>query len=262
MWLVEDDDTKLYLLGTMHALPEATVWDGGAVANAIAAADALILELSPAELAAAGPEFQRLAPRDTPLPIERRLPAEALASYRALEASGPGRSFGGDTLDDWAVMVMMGQRAAQNAALDPANGVETLLTARFRAAGKPIGGLESARGQLTMFETLDAKTQRILLTHAAAGAGDAVAEVGALTAAWARGDVAALEKMINEDVDAVPAARAAIITDRNRRWSAWAQRRMDRPGTLLVAVGTGHLVGDDGLPALLAAAGFKVTRVQ
>jgi uncharacterized protein YbaP (TraB family) len=262
MWLVEDDDTELYLLGTMHALPAATDWDDGKVGAAIAAADELVLELSPAELAKVGGVFQRLAPRTAPLPVERRLPADALAAYRALEASGPGQPFGGDTLDDWAVMVLMGQRVAQNAALSPANGVETVLTASFADAGKPVRGLESAEGQLMAFETLDAATQRALLTNAAAGANDAVAEVGALTAAWSRGDIAALEKMVNEDVDAVPAARAALLTERNLAWSRWAKARMDRPGTVLVAVGTGHLIGRDGLPTLLEAEGLKVTRVQ
>lgn len=262
MWLVEDDDTRIYLLGTMHALPAGTDWDDGEVGKAIASADELILELSPDQLAAVGAEFQRLAPRDTPLAIDKRLPAPALTAYRTLEASGPGRPFGGDALDDWAVMVMMGQRVAQNARLLPSNGVETGLTAHFNEAGKPIGGLESARAQLMMFETLDPATQRLLLTRAAAGADKAVAEVETLTAAWSRGDVKALETMINEDVDAVPAARATIITDRNRRWSIWAKQRMTKPGTLLVAVGAGHLVGADGLPALLEADGLKVTRVQ
>lgn len=262
MWLVEDDDTRLYLLGTMHALPAGTDWDEGAVGKAIAAADELILELSPEQLAAAGAEFQRLAPRSAPLPIDQRLPATALAAYRTLEASGAGQSFGGDALDDWAVMVVMGQRVAQNARLLPSNGVETGLTARFTEAGKPIAGLETAHQQLMLFETLDAATQRALLTRAAAGAGKAVADVDALTAAWSRGDEKALEAMINDDVDAVPAARAAIITERNRRWSLWAKQRMAKPGTVLVAVGAGHLVGADGLPALLEAEGLKVTRVQ
>lgn len=262
MWLVEDDDTRLYLLGTMHALPATTDWDDGKVGDAIAAADELVLELAPPELAKVGGIFQRLAPRTAPLPVDRRLPAKALAAYRALEASGSGQPFGGDALDDWAVMVLMGQRVAQNAALSPANGVETVLTANFTGAGKPVSGLESAEGQLMAFETLDAATQRALLTNAAAGAGDAVAEVGALTAAWSRGDIAALEKMVNEDIDAVPVARAALLTKRNRAWSLWAKARMERPGTLLVAVGTGHLIGSDGLPTLLQAEGLKVTRVQ
>lgn len=260
MWLVEDGDTRIYLLGTMHALPRGTDWDDGKVAGAIAAADELVLELPPEELAAAGEIFQALAPRSAPLAMEKRLPAAALARYRALEASGS--YFGGDKLDDWAVVVLMGQRVAKNAALMPSQGVETGLTAAFEAVGKPVGGLETAKEQLMLFETLDPQTQRVLLTRAAAKADTAVQDVNALTAAWARGDVAALEKVINEDVDVAPAARAAIITDRNRRWSAWIKQRMARPGTVMLAVGAGHLVGTDGVPTMLEAEGVKVTRVQ
>lgn len=260
MWLVADDDTQIHILGAMHALPRGTDWDGGKVTDAVGAADELVMELSPAELADAGAVFQTLAPRTAPLAIDKRLPPQALANYRALEASGG--DFGGDGLDDWAVMVLMGQRVAQNAELDSSDGVETRLTERFRDARKPIRGLETAREQLMLFETLDPKTQRTLLTRAAEKSDDAVKDVSALTAAWGRGDVAALEKIINEDVDAVPAARKAIVTDRNRRWSAWVRKRLEQPGTVLMAVGAGHLVGRDGLPAMLEAEGLKVTRVQ
>ena len=260
MWLVEDADTRVYLLGTMHALPPGTDWDDGVVGQAIASADELVMELSPTQLAAAGAEFQQLAPRKAPLAIDARLRGKALTNYRALEDSGS--AFGGDKLDDWAVMVLMGQRVAQDANLSGSDGVENGLTRQFQAAGKPIAGLETARTQLMLFETLDAPTQRALLIRAAEGADDAVNEVTALTAAWSRGDVAALEKMINEDVEAVPAARQAIITDRNQRWSAWVQTRMARPGTVMMAVGAGHLVGGDGVPAMLVAKGLIVTRVQ
>ncbi len=260
MWLAKDDDTRVYILGTMHALPRGTDWNHGKVGAAIDAADELVLELPPAELDAAGEVFQELAPRQTPLAIEARLSGKALVGYRALEASG--RGFGGDGFDDWAVMVLMGQRVAQNAELSPADGVETRLTEQFEAAGKPIGGLETAREQLMLFETLDAATQRALLVRTAEESGIAVEQVGALTAAWGRGDVATLEKVINEDIDALPAARRAILTDRNRRWAAWVTQRMRRPGTVLMAVGAGHLVGRDGLPAMLEADGWKVIRVQ
>src|SRR3546814_14674390 len=98
--------------------------------------------------------------------------------------------------------------------------------------------------------------------RAAEEAGGAVKEVGALTAAWGRGDVAALETVINEDIDSVPAARKAILTDRNRRWSAWVTRRLEQPGTVLMAGGAGQLVGSDGVPAMVGADGLKVTRVR
>lgn len=260
MWLAEDADTRIYILGSMHALPRGTDWDDGAVGTAIEAADELVMELSPAELSAAAEAFRALAPREAPLAIDSRLTGKGLKNYRALEASG--RRLNGDGFDDWAVMVLMGQRIAQNAELSPAEGIEAQLTERFEAAGKPIAGLERARAQLMFFEALDPGTQRALLTGAAEKADTAVADVLALTAAWGRGDVAALEKVINEGIDAVPAARTAIITDRNRRWSAWAKQRMERPGTVLMAVGAGHLVGDEGVPALLEAGGLTVTRVQ
>lgn len=260
MWLVADEDTQIYLLGTMHALPRGTDWSGGKVAAAIAKSDELVLELSPDEAERAGSVFRTLAPRAAPLAMSERLPPAALAGYRALEASGA--AFDGDTLDDWAVLVLMGQRAARNAALSSSDGVETGLTAMFEAEGKPISGLETARAQLYLFETLDPATQRALLVNAASGAKDAVNDVRKLTAAWSRADVAALEAIINDDVDTVPAARKAIITDRNGAWAAWVRQRLDRPGTVMVAVGAGHMVGTDGLPALLEAAGVEVRRVQ
>ena len=259
MWLVEDDDTHIYMLGTMHALPAGTDWDGGKVATAVAAADELMLELSPRQLAEAGRVFRELAPREKPLAMDARLPPPALAAYRRLEA---GSDFGGDALDDWAILVLMGQRVADEAALSPSDGVEAGLTAAFDKAGKPISGLESAESQLMLFETLDPQTQRVLLTRAAAKADKAVQDVDALTAAWTRGDIAALEKLINEDIDVVPAARKAILTDRNRRWTAWIRQRMERPGTVMLAVGAGHLVGSDSVPAMLEAEGYKVSRVQ
>ena len=259
MWVVEDADTRIYMLGTMHALPAGTDWNRGKVAEAAASADELMLELSPSQLAEAGAVFQALAPRDKPLAMEARLPPGALAAYRKLEA---GSDFGGDRLDDWAVLVLMGQKVAAEAELSPADGVESGLTESFRAAGKPISGLESARTQLMLFETLDPATQRTLLVSAAENADHALADVNAMAAAWSRGDADALAKVVNEDVDRVPAARKAIITDRNRRWSGWVKTRMDKPGTVLMAVGAGHLVGTDSVPAMLAADGYKVTRVQ
>jgi len=259
MWLVEDDDTHIYMLGTMHALPPGTDWNRGKVADAVGAADELMLELSPRELAAAGDVFRELAPRSAPLAMSARLPAKALAGYRTIEGDS---DLGGDTLDDWAVLVLMGQRVAQRAELSPADGVEAGLTAAFIKAGKPVRGLESAKAQLTLFETLDPDTQRTLLVRAAENSARAESDVLAMTAAWSRGDADALAKVVNEDVDQVPAARKAILTDRNRRWSAWVKRRLDQPGTVLMAVGAGHLVGTDSVPAMLAAEGLKVTRAQ
>src|SRR3546814_14381711 len=116
------------------------------------------MELSPTELSAASEEFQRLAPRAAPLAIDRRLPPAALAGYRALEASGS--AFPADALDDWAVMVLMGQRVARNAALSPVNGVEAVLMQHSVDGAQTIAGLETAQSTLVVYDKSDSLSPR------------------------------------------------------------------------------------------------------
>jgi len=60
-----------------------------------------------------------------------------------------------------------------------------------------------------------------------------------------------------------PALYEAFLRRRNRAWSdKLAAEMAAASGVELVNVGALHMVGDDGLPALLAARGFKVERVQ
>jgi uncharacterized protein YbaP (TraB family) len=76
---------------------------------------------------------------------------------------------------------------------------------------------------------------------------------------WAEGDLAALKK---DDLDTMKAATPAdyerLITRRNRRWADVLVRLVGGRGTTLVVVGAGHLIGPEGVPALLRARGLRV----
>lgn len=261
MWAVEDSDTTLYLLGTMHALPDGTDWNRGAVADAIAAADSLLLELSPAELANASAVMARLARRESALPLIERLPADLADEAQALDGHRLNIIEAG-MLDDWAIALALSNAAARDAGLSGENGVEAGLARAFAASGKPVTGLESAMGQLMLFETLPDAAQRAMLVQGIAEQDRAPAKVRDLTRAWAKGDVAAIDATIRDDMARNPHAMRVLLTDRNRLWAEQLAVRMDRPGTVLVAVGAGHLAGPDNVPALLAAQGWSVRRVQ
>jgi uncharacterized protein YbaP (TraB family) len=53
-----------------------------------------------------------------------------------------------------------------------------------------------------------------------------------------------------------------LITDRNVAWAKWVKARLDKPGTVFVAVGAGHLAGTGSVQDQLATAGVVSKRVQ
>ena len=84
-------------------------------------------------------------------------------------------------------------------------------------------------------------------------------DVATLDDAWARGDVKTLSHDLTRDLrSAGPEIYAALIRDRNRRWAEQIDLMMKGSGTAFIAVGAAHLVGKDGVPALLRAKGYKV----
>jgi hypothetical protein len=80
--------------------------------------------------------------------------------------------------------------------------------------------------------------------------------------AWSRGDPDAIEKSFADDPEFTPALRDLLIRQRDRNWAEALAKRLEKPGTVFVAVGAGHLVGPDSVQKMLAAKGLKVVRVQ
>ena len=78
--------------------------------------------------------------------------------------------------------------------------------------------------------------------------------------AWETGDVAALEKLLNEVQRQTPTLFKRLVSDRNQRWMTKVEELLRGNKNAMVVVGAGHLVGSDGLVELLRKKGFKVTQ--
>src|SRR3546814_2313164 len=93
----------------------------------------------------------------------------------------------------------------------------------------------------------DLADQRSLLSAVIEEEGSMKEQFQQLIAAWARGDVTALEELADDELKANPNVRKVLLTSRNARWADWIAKRMDTPGTVFVAVGAGHLAGDESV---------------
>lgn len=259
LYRVSDGDTVIWLFGTVHSLPPGTRWQTPAIAQAIMASDELVTEIPAADANSAATTFARAAQAERPSPVLQRLPAgESKRLLAAIDAAGLTLAEA-DRLDSWALATLISGIAAKRRGASAAAAPEAMLAERF--AGRPHLALETQAGQLGLFDALPKAAQRQLLAQSLDDLAAPMTAYDAALKAWATGDEAAIASALAPMFRDAPVAREALLTSRNRRWSAWIAQRMARPGTVFVAVGAGHLAGPGSVPAMLKAGGWTVARV-
>ncbi|MBA4747857.1 MAG: TraB/GumN family protein [Sphingopyxis sp.] len=264
VWAVRDDDTTIYLTGTVHLLPDGVNWRNGPIVEAIAAAQALVTELSPTELSRVAVVSNRFTYGTAVTDPRDRFAPDLRAAFIALEANDLPTVRNMAALDDWALALMLARVSANQAGLNADNGVDGALIAEFAHRNKPRFGLERAEDQFAAFDAIPPGEQRRMLNRLMRDMAEGKADerLRATVSAWAQGDMEKLAVIIARDAADTPGVNRLLLTERNRKWADWMAQRMDEPGTILVAVGAGHLAGPDSLLAMLAARGIEAERLR
>lgn len=221
LWIVRDADTTIYLFGTFHSLDSRTVWMENEVQRAFRRSDELVLET--------------IAPNSS---AERRRSAD--------EAGASGSKFLAET--------RTAMNAARSTGMSVDNGADTVLRRLAEQQGKKLSGLEGFAEQLKALSNIPVAAP--VSTPAAAPV-----TVNSLFDSWRTGNSDAFGAVLTTLENRSPQLYQALIAQRNSRWAEWIARRLDQPGTVFVAVGSGHLTGKDSVQRLLAAQGIAAARI-
>jgi len=256
LWEIETaSGQRGWVFGTIHSLPGGQAWRTARLDGALGDAQLLVLEVAELDDAAAmRATYAQLA--TTPglaAPSARVTPSEAPAVRAALARAGLEEA-DLTSLETWAVALSL-----SNAAGPPGESVDRQLLAEW--GERPLAGLETIAGQLGIFDTLAPEEQAELLVSVVEETREAD-ERQALADAWRNGDIVALEALTRQGMLARPALREALLDRRNHAWAARIVPLLAAGRAPFVAVGAGHVVGAQGLPALLAARGLAVRRLQ
>ncbi|MEL6708598.1 MAG: TraB/GumN family protein [Pseudomonadota bacterium] len=262
LWKVADEDTTIYLFGTVHALPEGIEWYDEDIANALTASDTLVTEIRmDAESEQA---MQMTAMQKSMLPagttLRSLLDEEQTASYEAaLGGLGlPAPAF--DRFEPWMAGLTLTMLPLLQQGYSPDSGVEKVLLTK--AGDKPQDALETAEFQLNIFDSLPQDKQIAFLMEAVEGIDKAKETLDKMVAEWVEGDADGLAELMNEGLED-PAIAEALLYDRNANWAEWIDARLDTtPGTVFIAVGAGHLAGKKSVQDLLAERDIEVERLQ
>lgn len=258
MWEARFGATRIVMLGSVHQLPPELDWQDARVRAAIDGADQLWLELAPDQLPGVAALFERVSADERVASLDRRLGRESAERVRDIVAASGVDGDDAERMESWGLAIISGVQLARDAGLTADNGVETRLTERFQSAGKPIFGLEDPSTQFSAFDDLTDNAQTAMLRSVVDGAGASRSRMQRLLTAWARADASQIERDSVAELARVPGLADAVVVRRNRAWAVRIDGWRDRGDQLLVAVGTGHLVGPAGLPQLLANAGWQV----
>lgn len=260
LWRVSRDGRDSFVYGSMHAGRPEWMALGPQTERALARTGVLALEvdvMDPAVQAALG------AVTDGP---PRRLPDDVAQALRAAWQAEclPPQDLQTGATEFRAMQLAVAQ--AQREGLFTLYGAEAALLMRNLRAQRPVVGLETVQTQLDTLLARDAD-------EAAAMVRDVLADwrhpragllLQRLARAWAQGDLSDLEAYADwcECMDQASQRQAfeRQVMGRNPGM-VQAFERLHANVSVFAAVGALHVIGPHGLPALLRARGFAVSRV-
>jgi uncharacterized protein YbaP (TraB family) len=254
LWEISGPDGEAgWLFGTIHSLPKGVEWRTPAVEAALERADVLVVEVANLADGKSGSRAFAAVSTSPGLPplLQRVAPADRPALSEALKRAGMKEvDFG--TTESWAAALVIANLTGSG---DSANGVDRALLRQ----GLPVIGLEGFEEQFAIFDRLAQADQAELLRLTARDAGR---DRRTAPEAWLTGDLDTLEHEELAGLLADPELREALLAGRNRAWVDRITGLLEEGRRPLVAVGVGHMIGEDGLPALLAAKGYTAKRIQ
>jgi uncharacterized protein YbaP (TraB family) len=272
MWQVADEDTTVYLFGTVHFLPDGLDWYKPAIEAALTGADQFVSEIDtsaipemtpgqapPPELMAIAQMQMQLAQLTTGGTLRDLMNEEDRGEYEAALAQlgAPPQAF--DGFEPWFAFMTMSQLALMQAGLDPSAGVERSLDDLVE--GKDRAAFETIEQQLGFFDNLPMEAQLLMLDQTAENLDKMDEGLQQMIDQWMAGDPDGLAAIINEEMSD-PLLYEALLTRRNANWAEWIDSRMDQPGTVFIAVGAGHLAGEGSVQDYLAERGLVAQRVD
>ena len=263
LWKVADEDTTIYMFGTVHALPADVEWKTPTVAAALAESGSLVTEIdmTPEVLASVGPMMVGKATLTGGQTLRGLMTDEQRATYEAGLANLGIPAAALDGFEPWFAAVNVAQLMIQRAGYTPDSGVEKVLEESV-PAGTDRVALETIEYGIDIFDGLPLDKQVEYLVASLEDSEQGTAMLNQIVAEWAEGDLDDLSDLLTRSLDDTPDLAERLFYVRNANWAEWIDTRLDTPGTAFMAVGAGHLAGSKSVQDYLAERGIAAQRIQ
>jgi uncharacterized protein YbaP (TraB family) len=263
IWKATNKQNLVYLVGSVHLLTKNYYPLSPALESAFSDSDLLVEEADLAEMLS--PESQLTMLARGMLPANQSLDGVvsaatyALVSKRVTDLGLPIEPL--KRFKPWALALTLLGLEWQKAGFDAELGLDKHFYDRALADGKAVQGLETADYQISRFDDMTMPQQDRLLAGMLNDVDNEKANVTKLADAWQRGDAPTIESIVLRDVKDDPVLYQRLLVERNRNWMPKIEALFARKGHAFVVVGAAHLIGPDGLLAMLKARGYSLEQM-
>jgi uncharacterized protein len=262
LWELHGKHNTVYILGSIHVLRPSDYPLAPAVLDAYRNANSIFMEVNLAQIDSQRMQTELLA--SARLPQGQTLPGimgDARYKRAQVLAQEVGIDIGiFDAFAPWFAAEAISQLQLQQLGFQPKSGVEMFFLERARADGKSVAGLETVHDQIALFDALSMDEQADYLVSSLEEAHDLPKQVDAMVHAWASGDTQWFTDQLKAEIGRDPVLYDSVLVARNRKWVPKIEALLNDDKNYLVIVGTGHLVGQGSVIALLKKDGIAAAQ--
>ena len=261
IWNVERDGKTSWLVGSLHVLTADAHPLPATMEQAFGRARTLMEETDVNDIASPeimgvvaskglftnGESLESVLPRATYALLSQRMAATGLPMEMVR------------MMRPWMASVTLTGLELRRAGFDPELGVDLHYRRKAEKNGMSLSMLETPGEQIDYLAGLPMELQVAQLRKTLEEGDTELKEVREIAAAWRAGDTAAIERLLLKGMKESPAFYQSLVVDRNRRWMPRVESCLST-GSCFIVVGAAHMVGSDGLIAMLRQKGYKITQ--
>jgi uncharacterized protein len=261
IWSVERDGRTSWLVGSLHVLPADAHPLPAAMEQAFGRAKTLVEEIDVNDagsldmlsalmskgMLGGGQSLATILPRKTYDKLAQRLASLGM-SIELVKSMQP-----------WLVDITLSQLEWQKAGFDANLGVDMYYRGKANEKGIAFRQLETAAEQIDFLANETTAVQVAQLTETLENGDAELTSLREITSAWRAGDASVLERVMVRELKDTPAIYETLLVNRNRRWIPKIESCL-AAGNCFIVVGAAHMVGSDGVIAMLRQKGYRITQ--
>ncbi len=259
LWRMRQQDSTVYLFGSVAALCPNEGWFTGKIKEAFEESSEIVVEVDTADASKSVPKLGIFTDgRKLSQVIGPKLNQQFYAALNIHSIKSPSL----DALRPWLAANTLQAQSLQNSCYSSVYGVEEILTKAATQRKMRTSYLDTFDDQMGIFANLSEPQQIEYLRYAISNSLTAASETDSLVESWRAGHPENLPAKFGALFVELPWFREPLLINPNRKWAAKIHDRIKQPGVTFVAVTAGHLAGDNSILQLLQKMGYQIERIQ